>query len=248
MILKPLGGDYAGAGFIAFHIMRRRFRLLNRRLALVFGGVAGIVAAILAWLVVTDRVAKDTLGFEAAKLLIQFLLVGVLGLILSLLVHDHNRRRDRELLVNDLRRSLLENLIRAYSDTKRARRVIMAHRMAHGTLPYAIYDAQMGKIIDTQLSLELLHHQVTTSHAYFGEECGQIRDDIRKMEKFLGEIIDEYKDVLRGASGYPDRVSLPQLPQLGSMMGKEHEMHRFQPDFVLPYRSAVAKIREQIFL
>jgi len=150
-------------------------------------------------------------------------------------------------LINDLRKAVLKDLIRAYSDTKKARRILLGNRLAGGVIPFKVYDQELRNVIDTQLALEILNHQITTSQKYFGAKAGKtIIADVEAMEKYLGEIIDEYKDSLKGYDETPETVELTKLPKLASSMGRENESANFRGRFADCYRSAVAEIRKQI--
>lgn len=218
----------------------------DRKLMLIFAAIGACVLGAAVALVCFGLAGRGTLGFEIVKLLVQFLLVGILGVLISLLVQNYNRHRDREVTINDLRKAVLARLIRAYSDTKQARRIIMAHRLNDGTrLTYEVYDEQMKSISQTQLALEILNHEIQTLRVYFGDRSGRIIENIGKMEKFLGDIIDEYKDSLQSVDSDPEHIPLASLPTLGSSMGKTNE-NNFRTRFVEPYREAVATIRNQI--
>ncbi len=219
----------------------------NKKLAQILSLIAAVAIVLIVALLSFRPAQKDSIAFEVVKILVQFLFVGVLGVIISLLVQNYNRQRDKELLVNDLRKAVLANLIRAYSDTKKARRIIMGNRLSKGMIPYRIYDEQMRSIIDTQLALEILNHQIATSHTYFGRNVKEvIIKNIEAMEKYLGQIIDEYKDSVQKFEKYPETLTFSSLPKLGSTMGREKELNNFRQEFVMPYRAAVAEIREQI--
>lgn len=150
------------------------------------------------------------------------------------------------MLVNDLRKMVLTDLITSYSDTKRARRILMGNRLSKERLTYNIYDEQIRNIIATQLAFELITHQITTHKAYFSKNAQAIINNVTSMEKYLGEIIDEYKDVLKGEEQIPTTLAIASLPKLSASMGKENEANNFRKEFVEPYRAAVAEIRKQV--
>lgn len=212
-------------------------------LILVFSIVA---IAVIIGIGILRNASQGNVDFEIAKALTQFLLVGVLGVLISLLVQNYNRQRDKDVLINDLRKIVLTDLITAYSDTKRARRIIMGNRLYGDVIPYKIYDEQIRNIIATQLALELLNHQITTFRNYFGEDVNLIVANITKMEKYLGEIINEYKDALKGQSQTPETLTLASLPKLSSSMGKENEASNFLEKFADLYKITVEKIRQQV--
>jgi hypothetical protein len=209
--------------------------------------IAALTLSAILITVLTSSAKSGSLSFELIKLLVQFFLVGVLGVVISLLVQNYNRQRDREILINELRKAVLTNLIRAYSDTKKARRILMGNRLAKNSLPFKVYDQELRNIIDTQLALEILNHQITTSQRHFGENADEkIIANVEAMEKYLGEIIDEYKDCMTSFNNLPESLQLSSLPKLAATMGKENEASNFRKQFVTCYRKAVAEIRKQI--
>lgn len=219
----------------------------KRNLILVFSLVAIAAIGVIVFLLIFNLAGKDSLGFEVVKVLTQFLLVGVLGVLISLLVQNYNRQRDKEVLINDLRKTVLTDLITSYSNTKRARRIIMGNRLSNESLPYKTYDEQLRNIIATQLAFELITHQVMTFQTYFGENAKPIINNVTRMEKYLGGIINEYKDVLKEQSQIPETLFLHTIPKLTSSMGqKDKEADDFKSEFVEPYRKAVKEIRRQV--
>lgn len=218
----------------------------KRNLILVFSIVA---VTTLGGIIFLRNALNITVDYEIAKALTQFLLVGVLGVFISLLVQNYNRQRDKDVLINDLRKTVLTDLITAYSDTKRARRIIMGNRLRGGNLPYKVYDEQIKNIITTQLALELITHRIKTFPTYFGKDVkSKVIDNVTNMEKYLGEIIDEYKDVLTEQSQIPETLKLVDLSKLNSSVSRRNEDSNFTPKFVEPYRTAVEEIRNQILI
>jgi hypothetical protein len=217
----------------------------KKTLILVFSTVGAAAIGGIILLIVSGK-GTSGIGLEIAKALTQFLLVGVLGVLISLLVQNFNRQRDKEVLVNELRKTVLTDLITAYSDTKKARRILMGNRLSDERLTYAIYDEQIKNIIATQLAFELITHQITTHKDYFGVNSEAIIRNVTAMEKYLGAIIDEYKDSLKGEARIPATLAIASLPKLSSSMGKEQEANNFLKEFVEPYRSTVAEIRKQV--
>ncbi len=220
----------------------------NKKLTIALSLIGIFTLGAIVLLLGLGQTASGTIGLEIFKLLSQFFLVGILGVVISLIVQKYNRHRDKELLINDLRKTVLSNLIRAYSDAKKARRIFMANRLSEDKILYKIYDEQLKCLIDIQLSLEILIHQIKTSQIYFGPNAEvKIIDNITAMEKNLGEIIDEYKDSLKESEVIPEHIQLKNLKVMSLWVGKRNEADNFRKKFVNTYREAVGEIRNQIW-
>jgi len=220
----------------------------NKKLTILLCAIGVFTLLVIAALIYFKVADDPKLGFEIVKLLVQFFLVGILGVVISLLVQKYNRQRDKELLINDLRKTVLNSLIRAYSDTKKARRIFMANRLEEDKVFYKIYDEQLKFLIEIQLSLEILVHQIKISQVYFGQNAeNNVIQKITTMEKYLAKIIDEYKDSLKNSTAIPEYISLNDYPTISLWVGKENEENNFLKDFVTFYREAVEEIRRQIW-
>lgn len=220
--------------------------MTNKRLTIILCFIGALTLGAIAFLVI--KFPDEKLASETVKLLIQFFLVGILGVVISLLVQKYNLRRDKELLINDLRKTVLKNLIRAYSDTKRTRRIFMASRLSGDLVAHKIYDEQLKSLNEIQLSLEILIHEIRNSQVYFGNNPEEtVISKITSMEKHLSEIIDEYKDSLKKVKAVPEFIELNDFPVIKSWVGKENEAKFFTKNFVISYRQAVEEIRRLIW-
>lgn len=175
----------------------------------------------------------------------QFLFVGVLGSIVTLSIQAYQRDREKRATANEFRRSILSKLIRSYSATKKAKRIIRSKCIAGGKLDYGVYDVQLKSLIDTQLELEILNHEVKTAAQLF-DHAKDLQNAIQSMEKSLSEVVDEYKDSLLRSECVPDVVQLGVLPMMEAFLGKTKDALNFGEQFVTPYRKAVEIVRAQI--
>lgn len=222
--------------------------MTNKKLTFILCLIGVLTLSIIVWAFPSKDAKGGTLELEVFKLLAQFFLVGILGVVISLIVQKYNRQRDKELLINDLRKTVLEKLIHAYSDTKKSRRIFMANRLKGNKILFILFDEQMRNLVDIQLSLEILVHQIKTSRIYFGSAVDEnIIDKITVMEKYLGDIIDEYKDSLLKFATTPKYIEIDKFETIKLWFGREHEERNFRKIFVYSYREAVEEIRRQIW-
>jgi RNAse (barnase) inhibitor barstar len=203
---------------------------------------------------------------EIFKLLIQFFLVGILGVVISLIVQKYNRTRDKELLINELRKTTLNNLVGAYLDAKKCRRILRAKRLKGNKISYEIYDEQLKKLIDIELSLELLSHQINISKKLFDQEIEEnILSKIKHLDNYLSKIVDEYKDALINDEKIPVEIDLEKFKKTKAWLlnskkerllnddeippsqSKDSDSENNQPnDFVGIYKEVVEVMRTQI--
>lgn len=184
------------------------------------------------------------LGSETAKFTVQLLLIAITG---GVIVKEFDRLRVRTATAHEFRRQLLRSLIRAYSDTKKLRRMLRAKcvmmkdadtRPVEG-MPGPVYDEYMSQINTTQIELEVLVREIkvfqdTLTHA------GPLTRQITGMEKYLGKLIDEYED--KRKSYETDCKSLPALPRLRRFLAKDHTGD-FRSGFATYFHSALTSLR-----
>ena|SRR5215213_3674438 len=224
--------------------MSKEEKLLRAFLIVIVALVIGTIAL----LINSGGWNKDTEGFEFIKLLAQFLFVGVIGVIISVLVQNYYRERERNILINGFRKDILNDLIRTYSDIKKARRIIRASRLDNDKLVYKNYDEQLRAVIDAQLALEIIYSKVEMFPVYFGKnEKTAIRDNITKMEKYLSNLIKEYEKSLLALGNEPDVLPLASLPVLNGVLQRTKDNESIRQQFFDPYSAAVKEIRSQIF-
>ena len=140
-----------------------------------------------------DRYA---LRLEFVKLLIQLLLIGVLG---SILVQEFSRGRQRIMKKNEFRKTLFENMTRAYFKAKKVRRIWKAGYNKEEPdkfgISYSLIENQMKDLIDAQLELEFINRQVNVFSNVFKNRDVRIIlcDETKHLESYLNDIIDKYE-------------------------------------------------------
>src|SRR5687768_9857898 len=161
-------------------------------------------------------VEKDSLDMEFAKALLQVGVVSVTATLLSLLVFDHQHRRndaqrererreeDRnraaETRKSDLRlrgdflKGTLGRITSSYNGTKRARRKVRAMGLSHEPgrtcLDLARYDECIADVSDAQIKLETIKGDVKPNEGAY-PTAAQLTPVLKSMEQYLGELIEE---------------------------------------------------------
>ena len=189
-------------------------------------------------------------GFDVAKLLIQLILIVVFG---GILIQEYNRKRERKEALNDFRKMILRDLIRAYADTKKARRLLRAKCGPKanaednnvGEVPYVVYEEQIHNINDIQLRLETLKHELDTFKEAFTDES-ELKSCIESMEKYLRRLVTEYEKI--SATDSPrECLSISQLNHLKNFIHRNpgKELSPFTNDFTSIFRRSLELIQAE---
>lgn len=212
-------------------------------------GVAIILVDVLAIYLMIKYGNSDVkaLGYETIKISIQLLLVVLFG---GIFIQEYNRARARKATVNDLRRTILRDLSRAYSDVKGVRRILRAKcesttnnetRLAEDCLPLPVYDLHISTINATQLELEIMVRELGIITGIFKEQ-NKLSGYIKRMEKYLNGIIREYETTVKKYRGKTS-ISLSELPRLKALMLKSAESDF--DEFASSYKNALLIIQEE---
>ena len=144
--------------------------------------------------------------------------------------------------------SILAKTLAAYSQAKKARRLLraraVARRVDSEVLLVEGYDQYMELVNDAQLELENLARDVNTSAVAFSKP-DQIVKGLRRMEAHLGELIDEYE---QQRPLYLDAVPhrpLKDHPLLQDFL-RPAKMSKFSTEVVHPYHEVQAAIRADL--
>jgi hypothetical protein len=129
--------------------------------------------------------------------------------------HSFENARAERLRQDDQLRSIMDETLETYNQTKRIRRLLEAETndILHGRLTLAVYDRHMTDLIDEQLAFEKLKrfipfisdtrlNHLPTSAANEPQKDGvgkiltksSLVQSYEDIEKYLNHVIDEYKD------------------------------------------------------
>jgi hypothetical protein len=196
----------------------------------------------------------NTVKLEFAKALLQLGVVAVAGAIVSFLIAEYQRGRqkldkERELSRNrfeyreDLLKSILIRAMDAYTAVKKARRLLRA-RAIRGDNPEVVlkdsYDLYLGMINDAQLALENLARDISNSSPAFTDSV-TLAQKVWKMEHYLSELVEEYEERRRM---FQDDFPFANLPQLQEFVG--HGGRNFRDELQTPFHDVQQAIREDL--
>jgi len=146
-----------------------------------------------------DDAFQTDLSKEAAKVLLQLVLIGILGTCAKLLLDQYaaDRQRQMQQLERDstLREArhkahldALNALTTSYWQIKKAFHIISAHRSAKS------YGEQMLQIIDYRLTLQRLNNEIA-ANMYMLDDKAAITSNLTKMDEWLDKVLQEWRDV-----------------------------------------------------
>lgn len=152
----------------------------------------------------------------------------------------------------DYRESLLLSTLaaamRAYSSTKKARRLLRARarvRRETGAIVLADpYDTYMDWLNDAQLALENLARDVETSAPAFSDPT-TVKEQIRKMEHYLSGLVKEYEGRRANFQGEAPTLALSELPALAQFLAPSAESN-FKVSVVDPYHEVQKALRQDL--
>jgi len=195
-----------------------------------------------------DSDVRD-LGKELGKVTAQVALVAVLG---GVIVQEYNRKRDRKSAVNEFRRTILRQLIQAYTGTRKSQRLLRARCRVRDTgngdekraeIPRSTYNKQLKALSDIQLDLEVMIHELNTFSGAFSRR-NTIRNYIKRMQEYLARLGVEYEHGLGKTEELLQCVAIADLPRLEDFTrtGKNSE---FRKKFVSSFHSALQLIQAE---
>lgn len=205
---------------------------------ILIGVIAGVVSIIgVFFIAFIDTTARDQIGLELAKTLLQVVVIVVFGGAVSLLTENYNLQRAKSNAQNELRKSLLNQLIRSHKDTKRARRLLRAKKSLVN------YDEQLEVINDTELNIESIVEEIQAASFIFSNPDDLI-GNLKSMTNYLRLLIEEYENVRPKLHEEAfDNISV--LIQLNDFVRPYNE-GTFSTNFSKKYREALELIQHDI--
>jgi hypothetical protein len=219
-----------------------------------------ILAAVLIIVVIVDYAlhqnagpdTRESMQLELFKSGLQLAIIVIVGGGIALLYKwvEHSWDATRE--QSELRKHYVARLGDAYRAVKEARRLLRAGgiRNVPGSAPalltagqIAHYDQQMAVISREQLKLEAL--MIESRNFPPVAESRLLTQEIRRMESYLGKIIDEYEDIRPRES-----IDLRQMKRVTEFTGEpdpqaDRRFGTFQQNFVHPHYRAIRLVAEQ---
>lgn len=162
----------------------------------LFAGVVGCaLLTLIVWGGLNDGV-RTNLFNELPKLILELLLLIFFGGLLVNALLERNRKLEEESRAKiAIQRSLLNDLIRAYNNTKRVRRRLRVKVKFSSpiTLDLSKYQEEMESLNDAQLEFERIREELETHREYFKGDYDTLQLEIKKIEDYLRELYKEYE-------------------------------------------------------
>lgn len=221
--------------------------------------------ALIGLFVIASRydVSKDSFGRTISDTLLSIISVSVIGAVISLLLADYKRKqsaidkeRDERRLVennrDEYRKKVLQTLNQHYAKTKNARRMLRAKGFLtpyyeneddNSLLSLSFYDEAMDDINDCQLELESIREEIATNRSAF-LNATLITDNLKKMDKYLGDLVSEYEKCRPAFSGNPPVLRIGDLSELKEFIAKANSEN--QEGFKVKFSKKFNEIRKEI--
>jgi hypothetical protein len=185
---------------------------------------------------------------DVFKLTYQFFFIGVIGGAVSHFYEIVQHQRDVREAERGLQRKLLEEVIQAYNEAKKVRRLLRAKARDKSTKDALVltqpYGEQMLIFLDTQLDFEALKTQAQSNLQLFPENSG-VETELASIEKYLNKIVDEYETCFPSLVGKPS-PELAQLPKLQEFIAKREDGTDFDKCFKDAFHRVVAALQKLI--
>jgi len=201
-------------------------------------------------------VSKNTFGRTLTDTLLTIISTGIIGTVLAMLLANYKgiqsnlekEREKRQLRENNrdqYRKDSLDKLNKLYRKAKNARRMLRAKGFAtlnendEDLLIRSEYDLFMDDINDSQLELEDIRGQISTSQSAFLNPGG-LESNLKDMDDYLGKLIRDYEKFRAGFSGNPPTRRIGDFPDTKSFLAHGGE------DFKKYFSKKCKLIREEI--
>lgn len=190
---------------------------------------------------------------EAAKALLQFMIVIILGGLSGLAINSFDKRRRGYRALQEFRQEFLESLSRSYQDAKRARRALRTvglttkfgdQKPPMNTKRCEAYQEQMLSLNDTQLTLERLKIEAGNFRDAFSAKA-KLEEELRGMENYVRKVVKEYEQYWGGLQQDPPVVTFENLERLADFTGSFSDSD-FRNDFSERYYVAVGLVRQDL--
>ena len=183
---------------------------------------------------------KDTLIVESAKALMQLTAVAILGGWIKFLYDKATEQRRQAEKANEIRKTILDELIAARSLVEESRRKYRVEPPGPKEYKKAIMS-----ILEARLKLSLVWHEVQ-SLEYLFSTPHSITKQIKAMKDYLDKLIGEYEEKVKKSeilfdSGRGDGTSV-----FERFLGEDEDSEYIVDFLDKAYRPAVREIRKDL--
>ncbi|MGB0123833.1 MAG: hypothetical protein WA419_00105 [Silvibacterium sp.] len=166
--------------------------------------------------------ARAALYLEAAKALLQLIVVIMLGALVTLVIKQSENNKKADKALHDFRVEFL-NRLRSFDDAvKKSRYVLRSSGLTNQYVQHLVitppqidvYDAQLSALQDAESGVGRLIQDITSFRDAFSENV-VLENKLRNMQLFLRELLEEYE---KSRPNFP-QVLLSSLPMLAGFTG-----------------------------
>jgi len=213
-------------------------------------------AALFAFLYTTaTHDARQNVDVEAMTVLMQLVAIGIIGGLVTWALNERRDKKEHEAqrqeALNEFRRKAVARLVTATNAVRRAPILIAADRSKK------TYGEQGRRLLDANLGLRLLHHEIETTKGAF-EESESINRKIRCMQSYIDYIVMEWEDCYRKLPDPPSDAwnQLSNLEALKDLLKgvppqrrgqKPEPATKFKTEYIDNYEAALRSMRRDIF-
>jgi hypothetical protein len=183
-------------------------------------------------------------------LLAQLILVSGIGGVISLALAEFTRAREKRQQLRDLQRKTFSDLVEAYHEVKRLRRLLRARAVQLGPsgtkdiVDRDVYDTLLERLNDVQLQCEFYKRYAKGNQDIYGAAGPELVANLKQAEKFLGKVISEWEKNLARFSGDPPVSPLAKLPRLAEFIDEAEK--GFDPSVAQPIQNAFRSLAKEI--
>jgi hypothetical protein len=221
-----------------------------KNLVVFISCLIGISVLALGFLAASGEV-KD-LSTETYKAILQLVVIGIAGHVVSILITKSNLERQELLEKNEFRNSILTRLNTAFIEVKKLRRISRATALkrkeadkTHYFLDVSDYHNYMQAINEAQLQLEVIEKDISSNSILFTHR-ETITSNISKMEEYLNGIINEYEHTPLTIVSDPEGKLHTEKYEMFHDLINEYYGSKFRIEFVHSYYQSLEKVREDL--
>ncbi|MEM1182708.1 MAG: hypothetical protein AAGM22_30465 [Acidobacteriota bacterium] len=192
---------------------------------------------------------KKKLEEDVFRLTYQFLLIGVVGSGVTLVLKNFSLERD---LARERRAALREmhsDLLASFNLSKKIRRTLRAKAGydskrgidAKIKIPASLYEEKIGELMEAQLNFEVYTKRAKDSRLWF-KRGEALAEALGEVEDYLNGIIKEYENELDHFDGDPPERVLAELPVLSEFLTPYKKAPEFKSRFARPFKAALLEL------
>ena len=195
---------------------------------------------------------NDILGEELAKSLMQVIVVLFLGQLISFIIAEYNRSRQKSIALNEYRKEFLSRIIQLYVDGRKVQKSLRtdAHSILYdldslidSTIDIQKLNQQMHIVNDIIFELMYMENEIKT-FGYAFSNPDQLISDCRYTRKYFEHFYTEYQQILPELASQKE-VKICEFQTLVSFLGSFHKSEE-RKNIEEMFRSTIKSIQSDI--